>query len=130
MVSSIDAKTAMFGGCVTGTEPVAAAWNQLIQKTNRRPNDNCANAFRPETTTRCTMKMTEIDAMQIEIHLRNRLQHRKQVRRKDGVAPLGSAPTTLRGRNNNALRPARHHTWQTRSVSSPKPDCACTSRSQ
>jgi integrase len=43
-----------------------------------------------------SMKMTEIDAMQIEIHLRNRLQHRKKVRRKDGVAPLGLLkPTTV-----------------------------------
>jgi integrase len=39
-------------------------------------------------------KMTEIDAMQIEIHLRNRLQHRKQVRRKEGVAQLGLLKAT------------------------------------
>jgi len=42
------------------------------------------------------MKMTEIDAMQIEVHLRNRLKQRKQVRRRGGVARLGLLkPTTV-----------------------------------
>ena len=35
------------------------------------------------------MKMTEIEATQIEIHLRNRLRQRKHVRRRDGIAELG-----------------------------------------
>ena len=35
------------------------------------------------------MKMTVIDAIQIEIHLRNRLKHRKQVRRREWIAQLG-----------------------------------------
>ncbi len=42
------------------------------------------------------MKLTEIDAMQIELHLRERLKHRKRVRRKEGVAELGLLkPTTV-----------------------------------
>jgi len=42
------------------------------------------------------MKMTEIDAMHIEVHLRNRLKDRKQVRRRQGVARLGLLkPTTV-----------------------------------
>ena len=42
------------------------------------------------------MKMTEIDATQIEIYLRNRLQHRKHVRRRKGIAELGLLkPTTV-----------------------------------
>ena len=31
--------------------PVAAAWNQLIPKTGRKRSGNCANGFKPETTT-------------------------------------------------------------------------------
>jgi Phage integrase, N-terminal SAM-like domain len=42
------------------------------------------------------MKMTEIDAMQIEVHLRNRLKQRKQVRRRAGVVQLALLkPTTV-----------------------------------
>jgi len=42
------------------------------------------------------MKMAEIDAMHIEVHLRNRLKQRKQVRRRGGVARLGLLkPTTV-----------------------------------
>jgi integrase len=42
------------------------------------------------------MKMTEIDAMQIEVHLRNRLKDRKKVRRRQGVVRLGFLkPTTV-----------------------------------
>src|SRR3984957_10499506 len=42
------------------------------------------------------MKMAEIDAMQIEVHLRNRLKQRKHVRRRAGVAHLGLLkPTTV-----------------------------------
>ena len=42
------------------------------------------------------MKMTEVDAMQIEVHLRNRLKDRKHVRRRHGVAQLGLLkPTTV-----------------------------------
>jgi hypothetical protein len=48
----IDAMTARFGGCATGTVPVAAAWNRRIQKTGRTRSGNCANGFTPETTTR------------------------------------------------------------------------------
>ena len=42
------------------------------------------------------MKMTEIDAMHIEVHLRNRLKDRKKVRRRQAVARLGLLkPTTV-----------------------------------
>jgi len=42
------------------------------------------------------MKMTEIDANQIEFHLRSRLQQRRRVRRKDGIVELGTLkPTTV-----------------------------------
>jgi hypothetical protein len=144
MVSFIDAMTATFGGCATGTEPVAAAWNQPIHKTGRKPSVNCVKGCKPETTTRCIssgrasssllgewadfflenyskppirsistheanenalkslraafgpMKMTEIDAIQIEIHLPSRLRQRKHVRRREGIAHLGVLkPTTM-----------------------------------
>jgi integrase len=54
-------------------------------------NKNALKTLRPAFGP---MKMTEIDAMQIEIHLRNRLQHRKKVRRKEGVAQLGLLKAT------------------------------------
>jgi integrase len=54
-------------------------------------NENALKTLRPAFGP---MKMTEIDAMQIEIHLRNRLHHRKQVRRKEGVAQLGLLKAT------------------------------------
>ncbi len=42
------------------------------------------------------MKMTEIDATQIEFHLRSRLQHRRRVRRKAGIIELGTLkPATV-----------------------------------
>ena len=42
------------------------------------------------------MKMTEIDATQIEFHLRRRLQHRRRVRRKAGIVELGTLkPATV-----------------------------------
>lgn len=42
------------------------------------------------------MKMTEIDATQIEFHLRSRLQHRRRVRRKAGIVELGTLkPATV-----------------------------------
>jgi hypothetical protein len=49
-------------------------------------NENALKSLRPVFGP---MKMTEIDATQIEIHLRNRLKHRKHVRRKEGIAELG-----------------------------------------
>jgi integrase len=54
-------------------------------------NENALKTLRPVFGP---MKMTEIGAMQIEIHLRSRLQHRKQVRRKEGVAQLGLLKAT------------------------------------
>jgi integrase len=43
-----------------------------------------------------TMKIPDIDATKIEIHLRQRLQQRKRVRRKAGVVELGTLkPTTV-----------------------------------
>ena len=36
------------------------------------------------------MKITDIDATQIEVHLRSRLKHRRRVRRKAGVVELGT----------------------------------------
>jgi integrase len=42
------------------------------------------------------MKLTDIDATQIEVHLRRRLQQKKRVRRKAGIAELGTLkPTTV-----------------------------------
>ncbi len=42
------------------------------------------------------MKMTEIDATQIEFHLRSRLQHRRRLRRKAGIIELGTLkPATV-----------------------------------
>ena len=42
------------------------------------------------------MKMTQIDATQIEFHLRSRLQHRRRVRRKAGIIELGTLkPATV-----------------------------------
>jgi integrase len=42
------------------------------------------------------MKITEIDATEIELHLRSRLQQRRRVRRKTGVVELGTLkPTTV-----------------------------------
>jgi integrase len=42
------------------------------------------------------MKLADIDATQIEVHLRQRLQQKKRVRRKAGVAELGTVkPTTV-----------------------------------
>ena len=49
-------------------------------------NENALKSLRPVFGP---MKMTEIDATQIEIHLRNRLKHRRHVRRKEGIAELG-----------------------------------------
>ena len=56
-------------------------------------NENALKSLRPVFGP---MKMTEIDAIQIEIHLRNRLKHRKQVRRRAGIAQLAVLkPTTV-----------------------------------
>lgn len=42
------------------------------------------------------MKLNEIDATQIEFHLRHRLQQRRRVRRKDGIVELGTLkPATV-----------------------------------
>ena len=42
------------------------------------------------------MKMTQIDATQIEFHLRSRLQHRRRVHRKTGIIELGTLkPATV-----------------------------------
>jgi integrase len=42
------------------------------------------------------MRMTEIDATQIEFHLRSRLQQRRRVRRRSGIAELGNLkPATV-----------------------------------
>jgi hypothetical protein len=46
-------------------------------------NENALKSLRPVSGP---MKMTEIDATQIEIHLRNRLKHRKHVCRREGIA--------------------------------------------
>ncbi len=49
-------------------------------------NDNALKTLRPAFGT---MKLTEIDAAGIEVHLRNRLKQRKRVRRKSGTVELG-----------------------------------------
>src|ERR1039458_5095089 len=54
-VSFINATTAQFGGCATGTRPVAATWKQPTQPTGMRRSGSCASAFWPETTTPLTL---------------------------------------------------------------------------
>jgi hypothetical protein len=49
-------------------------------------NENALKSLRPVFGP---MKLMEINAMQIEIHLRNRLKHRTQVRRREGIVELG-----------------------------------------
>jgi hypothetical protein len=49
----------------------------------REANENALKSLRPVSGP---MKMTEIDATQIEIHLRNRRKHRKHVRRRERIA--------------------------------------------
>jgi len=49
-------------------------------------NENALKTLRPMFGS---MKLTEIDATGIEIHIRNRLKQRKRVRRKSGVVELG-----------------------------------------
>jgi len=56
-------------------------------------NESALKTLRPAFGTK---KMTEIDANQIEFHLRRRLQQRKRVRRKAGVVELGTLkPATV-----------------------------------
>jgi len=56
-------------------------------------NQNALKALRPMFGA---MKLTDIDAAQIEAHLRHRLQQKKHVRRKAGVVELGTLkPTTV-----------------------------------
>src|SRR5205823_1283232 len=40
------------------------------------------------------MKLADIDATEIEVHLRRRLQQKKRVRRKAGIAQLGTVKAT------------------------------------
>jgi hypothetical protein len=54
-------------------------------------NENALKFLRP---TFGALKLAEIDAMQIEIHLRNRLQQPKHVRRKSGIVELGTLKAT------------------------------------
>jgi hypothetical protein len=49
-------------------------------------NQNALKSLRPAFGA---MKLMDIDATQIEIHLRNRLRQRKRVRRRGGIAELG-----------------------------------------
>ena len=49
-------------------------------------SDNALNTLRPVFGP---MKLVEIDATGIEVHLRNRLKQRRRVRRKSGVIELG-----------------------------------------
>jgi hypothetical protein len=56
-------------------------------------NETALKTLRPAFGT---MKMNEIDATQIEFHLRSRLQHRRRIRRKDGIVELGTLkPATV-----------------------------------
>ena len=54
-------------------------------------NENALKFLRPVFGEH---KLAEIDATQIEVHLRNRLQQRKHVRRKSGVVELGTLKAT------------------------------------
>lgn len=49
-------------------------------------NENALKTLRPVFGS---MKLTEIDATKVEMHLRTRLKQRKRVRRKSGVVELG-----------------------------------------
>lgn len=49
-------------------------------------NENALKSLRPVFGA---MKLTDIDATQIEVHLRNRLKQRKRVRRRGGMVQLG-----------------------------------------
>jgi integrase len=56
-------------------------------------NKNALKTLRPVFGP---MKLADIDATEIEVHLRRRLQQKKRVRRKAGVAELGTVkPTTV-----------------------------------
>jgi integrase len=54
-------------------------------------NENALKTLRPVLGD---CKLSEIDAAQIECHLRKRLQARKRARRKDGVVELGALKAT------------------------------------
>jgi integrase len=54
-------------------------------------NENALKSLRPKFGQ---MKLADIDATQIEVHLRHRLQQKKRVRRKAGVAELGTIKAT------------------------------------
>ena len=56
------------------------------QKTHEA-NENALKTLRPMFGT---CKLADIDATQIEVHLRSRLQQKKRVRRKTGVVELGT----------------------------------------
>src|ERR1017187_3777293 len=56
-------------------------------------NENALKSLRPVFGP---IKLADIDATEIEVHLRHRLQQKKKVRRKAGVAELGTVkPTTV-----------------------------------
>jgi integrase len=56
-------------------------------------NENALKSLRPVFGP---IKLADIDATEIEVHLRRRLQQKKKVRRKAGVAELGTVkPTTV-----------------------------------
>jgi integrase len=56
-------------------------------------NENALKSLRPAFGV---SKIGDIDATQIEVHLRRRLQQKKRVRRKAGIAELGTVkPTTV-----------------------------------
>src|ERR1700693_1805051 len=86
-----------------GEQPAFGEWADFFLENYSKPpiraagtheaNENALKSLRPVFGP---MKMTEIDAIQIEIHLRNRLKHRKQVRRREGIAQLAVLkPTTV-----------------------------------
>jgi integrase len=54
-------------------------------------NENALKSLRPMFGQ---LKLADIDATQIEVHLRHRLQHRKRVHRKAGVVELGIIKAT------------------------------------
>ena len=62
-------------------------------KATHEANQNALKSLKPVFGQ---MKLADIDATDIEVHLRRRLQQKKHVRRKAGIAELGTVkPTTV-----------------------------------
>jgi hypothetical protein len=79
-----------------GQQMVFNDWADLFLEHYSRPPMRAAKTHESNETALKTltpvfgpMNMNEIDATQIEFHLRSRLQQRRRIRRKDGIVELG-----------------------------------------